>query len=63
MSFTLELLNCTEASKNKRAAHGDIRAIALVLERTVGKAQAEVESSADEFDFAPIVLRAKPDAG
>ena len=47
MSFTLHLLNCTAA---------------LVLEGTDGKARAEVESSADEFEIAPVVLRAKPDA-
>ena len=44
-----------------RAAIGDIRA--LVLEGTDGKAQAEVESSADEFEIAPVVLRPKQDAG
>jgi hypothetical protein len=50
VSFTLEWLNCTAVSKNERAAHDDIRA------------WAEVESSADEFEIAPGVLRAKPDA-
>ena len=60
MSFTLEFLNCTAVSRNARATHGDIRA--LVLERTDGNARAEVESSADEFEIAPVVLRAKPDA-
>ena len=60
VSITLELLNRTAVSKNERAAHGDIRA--LVLESTDGKARAEVESSADEFEIAPVVLRAKPDA-
>ena len=60
MSFTLELLNLTAVSKSERAAHGDIRA--LVLEGTDGEARAEVESSADEFEIAPVVLRAKPDA-
>ena len=62
VSFTLELLKLTAASKNERTAYGDINAIALVLERTDGKARAEVESSADEFEIAPFVLRAKPDA-
>ena len=31
--------------------------------RNDGEAWAEVESSADEFEIAPVVLRAKPDAG
>jgi hypothetical protein len=40
-----------------------IRTRALLLERTDGKARTEVESSADEFEIAPAVLRAKQDAG
>lgn len=42
----------------ERAGHGDMRAVALVLERIDGKLKAseEVESMAD-FEFAPIVLR------
>ena len=48
MSFTLHLLD---------------RTAALVLERTDGKARAEVESNADEFEIVRVVLRAKPDAG
>ena len=45
----------------ERAAGGDIRAIALVLERIDGKAGAEVESSVSEpVEFAPIALRSSP---
>jgi hypothetical protein len=77
-SITLELLNRTAAASKDddalanaawvsarvgRAASGDINAIALVLEGTDGKARPEVESSADEFEIAPVMLRAKPDAG
>jgi hypothetical protein len=44
--------------EEERAAHGDIRA--LVLEGTDGKARAEVESSADEFEIAPSCCARSP---
>lgn len=70
VSITLELLNRTApaaVSKDDDALANEAwvsasRAIALLLGRTNGNAQAEVESSADEVEFAPIVSRGKRDA-